>query len=357
MRHALDLALRGTGRVSPNPRVGCVIVHEGTAIAEGWHATFGGMHAEVHALSSLASVPSDATLYVTLEPCSHHGKTPPCVNAIIASGIKHVVVGTIDPNPNVAGKGIDTLRDHGVQVTVGVLHDECQWINRAFIKHITTHIPYVILKVAQSLDGKIAAADGTSKWITSDASRRRVHELRAEVDAVLTGIGTVRADDPLFTVRDVEGRSPARIIVDAQCSLDPTSQLAITALDHPTFVCCDEAMIASQAAARLRDLGLVVLGAPSMHGKLDLRALFSMLGREHQIASILVECGPRLATSLLQGHHVDELRLHIAPIIMGTGIAWNELPSVSPSLAPRWNIVAQDQVGTDLHLTCVPVNA
>lgn len=357
MRHALNLALRGTGHVSPNPRVGCVIVHNNVVIAEGWHAKFGGMHAEVHALSSLSSVPSDAILYVTLEPCSHHGKTPPCVNAIIASEIKHVVVGTIDPNPHVAGIGIDTLRDHGVEVVVGVLHDECRWINRAFIKHITTQQPYVILKVAQSLDGKIASSDGTSKWITSETSRQRVHELRAEVDAVFTGIGTVRADNPSFTVRLAAGRHPARIVVDAQCSLDPTSALAASALDIPTFVCCDEAYSSSHNAEGLRDVGVVVLGLPCIDGKIDVRALFATLGRDHKISSILVESGPILATSLLDERLVDELRLHVAPIIMGTGVSWNNMLSMQPSAAQRWCIVTHELVGTDVHLTCLPVNA
>ncbi|CAN5547181.1 bifunctional diaminohydroxyphosphoribosylaminopyrimidine deaminase/5-amino-6-(5-phosphoribosylamino)uracil reductase RibD [soil metagenome] len=357
MRHALDLALRGTGHVSPNPRVGCVIVHNNVVIAEGWHAQFGGMHAEVHALSSLSSVPSDAILYVTLEPCSHHGKTPPCVNAILSSEIKHVVVGTIDPNPQIAGVGIDTLRDHGVEVVVGVLHDECQWINRAFIKHITTQRPYIILKVAQSLDGKIAASDGTSKWITSELSRQRVHELRAEVDAVLTGIGTVRADNPSFTVRLANGRHPARLVLDSRCTLDPTSALATSALDIPTIVCCDEAYGTSHNAARLRDVGVIVLGLPCNDGKIDLHVLFATLGSEHNISSILVESGPGLVTSLLDGSYVDELRFHIAPIIMGTGVSWNDIPSMKPSAAQRWSIVAQELVGTDVHLTCLPVNA
>jgi len=357
MRLALDLALRGTGQVSPNPRVGCVIVHNNVVIAEGWHARFGGMHAEVHALSSLSSVPSDAILYVTLEPCSHHGKTPPCVNAIIASEIKHVVVGTIDPNPQAAGIGIDTLRDHGVEVVVGVLHDECRWINRAFIKHITTQRPYIILKVAQSLDGKIAASDGTSKWITSEVSRQRVHELRAEVDAVLTGIATVVADNPSFTVRLATGRHPARLVLDARCSLGATSALATSALNIPTFVYCDEAYSSSHNAAALRDVGVVVLGLPCIDGKIDLRTLFATLGSEHKISSILVECGSILATSLLDGKFVDELRLHIAPIIMGAGVSWNDLPSMQPASAQRWSIVAQELFGTDVHLICLPVNA
>jgi len=357
MRHALSLAERGTGTVSPNPRVGCVIVHNNAVIAEGWHARFGGMHAEVHAMSSLTDVPTDATMYVTLEPCSHHGKTPPCVNAIIASGIKNVVVGTIDPNPQVAGVGIDTLRTHGVHVTVGVLHEECCWMNRYFMKHVTTGRPYVILKVAQSLDGKIASTAGTSTWITNEHSRERVHALRAECDAVLTGIGTVRADDPQLTVRHVEGRNPTRIVVDAQCSIPHTSALVAFACDVPTIVCCDHAMVTSERASRLRDRGVIVLGMPCNEGSLDLEALMTALGSEHQISSILVEAGPRLSTSLLAANLVDELRLHIAPIVMGSGMPWNDLPSVHPAAAARWNIVAEERVSTDLHLTCLPVNA
>lgn len=357
MRHALDLALRGTGHVSPNPRVGCVIVHNGVLLAEGWHASFGGPHAEVHALSSLPSPPSDALLYVTLEPCSHHGKTPPCVNAIIASGIKTVIVGTIDPNPMVAGKGIEILREHGILVEVGVLHEECQWVNRAFATFIRTGRPYVLVKIAQSLDGKIAAQDGASKWITGVESRTAVHTLRSEADAILTGIGTVRADDPELTVRLVDGRSPARFIVDPTCSLDPRSKLARTAQQTPTVVCCTEPAATSHHARALRDLGVMVMGVPTTStGRLDLAALTRNMATEHSIASIMVESGTNLTTAVLHAELAHEMQIFTAPILLGDGRPWNRGPSVSPTDARRWRVHSVDVLGPDVRMICVHGN-
>jgi len=349
MYHALDLARRGTGRVAPNPRVGCVIVHRDRIIAEGWYDAFGGPHAEVHALRQLESVPANATMYVTLEPCFHHGKTPPCADAIIASGIQRVVVGMTDPNPLVSGRGIERLRQAGIDVISDVCSEECQWINRSF-SHVMTHKrPYVIAKVAQSLDGCVASWNGTSKWITSQGSRRAVHALRHEVDAVLTGIGTVLADDPTFTVRHVEGRTPPRIVLDTALRLSVKSALVASVDKAPVIVCCAIDQADSDAAAALRDCGCTVIGLPAAEGQLQVDDLFDTCVNTLGLTSIMLEAGPTLVTSMLRANAIHELHLHTAPILLGDGLRWCGLRPDSPSQAQRWYTHTVTMVDGDVH--------
>ena len=216
MRRALTLARRGLGRTSPNPMVGAVLVRQGEIVGEGYHRRYGGPHAEVEALRDAGENIAGATMYVTLEPCCHRGKkTPPCLDALLGRGLARVVIGTIDPNPEVSGRSVRALEGTGIETTVGVLEEECRRLNEAYFKYIQTRIPFVTLKVAQTLDGKIASSTGDARWISSEASRRLAHRLRSVHDAVLVGIGTVLADDPLLTVRLARGRNPLRVIVDS----------------------------------------------------------------------------------------------------------------------------------------------
>lgn len=357
MRHALSLAERGTGNVSPNPRVGCVIVHDGAVIAEGWHARYGGQHAEAHALAQADRIPADATLYVNLEPCSHHGKTPPCADAIIASGIKRVVVGMTDPYHEVAGRGIERLRAAGIEVVVNVCHDEAQWLNRFFTHHVTTGTPWVIAKIAQSIDGYIANADGTPRSITSPESRVRVHALRAEVDAVLTGIGTVLADDPLLTVRDVVGRSPRRIILDSTLRLPLTSRLVATTATSDVLVFCATDAAQTARADALRHVGVEVIGKECRDGKLDLAAIMHELGTAHGVGSVMVEAGPGLLTSLFALKFVHELRVLTAPLLLGSGLRWHSAPQDVGTEPSTWMLHEIDYVGGDLHQTFLPIRS
>lgn len=349
MHHALELARRGTGRVAPNPRVGCVIVHDGKIIAEGWHDAFGGPHAEIHALRQLERIPADATMYVTLEPCAHHGKTPPCADAIIASGIRRVVVGMTDPNTLVSGRGIERLRQAGVDVITDVCSADCHWVNRGFT-HVMTHKrPYIIAKVAQSLDGCVASWNGTSKWITSPGSRCAVHALRNEVDAVLTGIGTVLADDPTFTVRHVEGRTPPRIVLDTALRTPLMSALVASIDKAPVIICCADDRADSYDASALRDRGCTIIGLPVADDQLLVEDLLDTCVNTLGLTSIMLEAGPTLVTSMVRAHAIHELHLHTAPILLGDGLRWCGLRPDSPSQAQRWHTHTIGMVDGDVH--------
>ncbi len=320
MRRALELALRGTGRVSPNPRVGCVIVKDGRIIGEGWHAAYGAPHAEVMALNSATEDVRGATLVVTLEPCVHQGKTPPCVPQILSSGIARVVVGMLDPNPLVAGKGVEHLRQAGIEVRVGVLYAECFWLNRYFAKHIVSGMPYVVGKIAQSLDGCIALPNGESRWITGEESRRRVHALRAEIDAVLVGKNTVFRDNPHLTVRAVPGRQPWRVVLDTHLQLPMMSFVFTDEYRERTILCCSAAALRTRKAETMRESGVHLLEVPTDDsGRLHLPTLLRLLSERFQIASVLVEGGAAVLSGFLQQYLLDELHLFIAPIVIGAG--------------------------------------
>lgn len=315
MREALRIARNAEGRTSPNPLVGAVIVRDGSIVAEGWHRKAGTPHAEVHALRMAGDLAKGATLYVTLEPCAHVGRTGPCAVAVRDAGIRRVVVAMGDPNPLVAGKGIQILRDAGVEVTVGVCEAEARQLNEVFLHWITTGLPFVVLKTAMTLDGKIATASGASKWITGEAARLRVHELRDRYDAILAGIGTALADDPSLTTRlpDRTGKNPVRIIVDSNARLPLTSNV-VTDGQAQTIVAVTEAAPEERVAA-LRAHGVDVLTCGT-GSHVDLVQLMQELGRR-EIASVLVEGGGTVNFSLLAAGLVDKVHAFVAPKIVG----------------------------------------
>jgi diaminohydroxyphosphoribosylaminopyrimidine deaminase/5-amino-6-(5-phosphoribosylamino)uracil reductase len=318
MRQAIRLARRGLGKVSPNPLVGAVVVKGGRVIGRGYHRFFGGAHAEVDALRNAAEDVSGSTLYVTLEPCRHFGKTPPCTDAIIASKIGRVVVGMLDPFPEMQGRSIDLLNRHGIATTVGVLEDECRALNEVYLKYITAGRPYVTLKFAQTLDGRIATARGDSRWISSPASLKLAHRLRARHDAVLLGVGTVLKDDPELTVRLVKGRNPVRVILDSKLRVPPDARVLAAQDTARTLVAATPAAEKSGLAA-LRKLGIEVLTVPpDASGRVDLKELLKTLAAR-QISSVLVEGGAAVITSFLRSGLFDKVIAIIAPKIMGAG--------------------------------------
>lgn len=314
MRLALEEAAKGVGRVNPNPLVGAVIVKEGAIIARGYHAAYGLPHAERDALAQCQTSPEGATIYVTLEPCSHHGKTPPCTDAIIESGISKVVMGVGDPNPLIAGAGIRLLKEAGIEVIEGVLEKECLALNRVFFHHIQTGLPYVVMKYAMTLDGKIATKTGHSRWINGEASRHRVHQDRNRYTGIMVGINTVLVDDPLLTCRVEEGRNPIRIICDTRLCTPLDSQIVKTAAEVPTIIatCVSE----TQRHKPYLDHGCEIVVLPELDGHLDLAALMTELGKK-RIDGILLEGGGTLNWSMLVGGHVNLVQAYIAPKLFG----------------------------------------
>lgn len=357
MARALERAWRGQGFVEPNPMVGCVIVKNGRIVGEGFHRRFGGPHAEVHALKAAGNKSRGATLYVTLEPCCHFGKTPPCVDAIARARVRRVVAAMKDPNPLVAGKGFQKLRAAGIDVRVGLLEDEARIQAAPFITRQTLRRPFVILKWAQSIDGKIATRSGDSKWITSLESRRMAHALRARVDAIIVGVNTVRSDDPDLTARWVRPkRIAARIVLDSELRLPVASRLVRTARKTPTLI------VASQKARgvagrrrRLEAAGCRVLTLPADSRGIALRNLLSAL-HEMGMTNVLVEGGGQVLGSFLQSGFADAAEIFVAPKLIGGNAAPGPLPIAGPrSMAelPKIEIVGISNVGCDLcyHIT------
>ena len=320
MRRALRLARRGLGKTSPNPAVGAVLVRDGRVIGQGFHRSFGGNHAEINAFEDAGGEARGATLYVTLEPCCHYRKkTPPCVNAIIRRKVARVVVGTIDPNPEVNCRGIEILRQHGIETDVGVLAEECYRLNEPYFKYIQTGMPFVTLKFAQTLDGRIATVTGDSQWISSDSTMRLAHRLRNLHDAVLVGIGTVMADNPQLTVRLVKGRSPLRVVPDPRLAISLNARILQDQDVAPTIVVTTLRADEEKVAA-LGEKGIEVLMVEEdENGRVDLRDLLVSLGKR-KISSVLVEGGRRIITSLFEKRLVDKVVLVIAPKVMGKGI-------------------------------------
>ncbi|MCZ6872687.1 MAG: bifunctional diaminohydroxyphosphoribosylaminopyrimidine deaminase/5-amino-6-(5-phosphoribosylamino)uracil reductase RibD [bacterium] len=318
MQRALLLAVKGTGRVSPNPMVGCVIVKGGQVVGEGFHQRFGTPHAEIHALHEASTHAGDATLYVNLEPCCHTGKTPPCVDAVIAAGIKHVVVSMRDPNPLVSGAGLERLQEAGIAVRAGVCEAEARLLNEAFIKHVVTKKPFVTLKCAISLDGKIATKTGAARWITGSGARNYVHQLRHAVDAIVVGIGTVLQDDPLLTTRlpDGQGINPLRLIVDSTLRLPLSVRVAAVSPECQTLVATTE-RASEPHCRRLQKRGVEIVRLPSYDdGRVNIEALWHYLGARG-VASVLVEGGATLSASLIARRLVDKVQFFIAPKIIG----------------------------------------
>jgi diaminohydroxyphosphoribosylaminopyrimidine deaminase/5-amino-6-(5-phosphoribosylamino)uracil reductase len=355
MLRALEIARRGMGHVSPNPLVGCVIVDPtGSIIGEGAHLQFGAAHAEPNAIADAESkghALEGTTVYVTLEPHSHQGNTPPCCDLLIEKKIACCVVAMEDPNPKVSGEGIRRMREAGIQVEVGLMETEAREQNRFFIKHITTGLPYVTLKLASSLDGRSALANGESRWITSEASRRMVHAMRAEHDAVLVGTRTALADDPALTVRLVEGRQPRRIVLDARLELPETLNLFTDEHRAQTIIVTTETSIINAVAKweHFRKQGIQFVVIPADGNKLDLRAMFTQLGAMG-LGSVLAEAGPALAASLVNQQLFDELQMFVAPVLFG-GDAKPVIGSLDiKTLAdvPHLNIISTTQIeGSD----------
>ncbi|HYF02265.1 MAG TPA: bifunctional diaminohydroxyphosphoribosylaminopyrimidine deaminase/5-amino-6-(5-phosphoribosylamino)uracil reductase RibD [Patescibacteria group bacterium] len=354
MKRAISLALRGTGNVAPNPRVGCVIVKNGRIIGEGWHERYGEAHAEVNAFKNATEDTFGSTLYVTLEPCSHKGKTPPCAPLVVEKGISEVVIGMLDPNPLVSGSGVEILQNAGIHVRTDVLKDECAWVNRFFVKNITQKMPYVILKTAQSLDGCIATMRGESKWITGDESRRRTHLLRAECDAVLIGKNTALLDNPSLTVRAVKGRNPKRIVLDSNLSL-PLGLKLFTDDDRArTVIFCSEEASKSRKADTLKVAGVQLETAEIANGSIVLKDVIQKLTDNFKISSVLIEGGSGVFSSALQANLADELHVFTAPILIGNGQhAFANLSTVMLKEAKRFDVKAASKSGEDIHTILV----
>ncbi len=323
MQAALKLAQRGLGSVEPNPAVGCVIVKSGQIIGKGWHKEFGGPHAEINALEdceSLGANPQGAAMYVTLEPCSHEGKTGPCTEAIIKAGLAKVVVAAIDPSEHAGGKGIEQLRNAGIEVQTGVCETEAKLLNAPFFKFAATGKSWVILKWAQSIDGKMAWAGQTDgkRWISGDKSRKNAHKLRRRVQAILVGIGTVLADNPRLTARPSKGKKVARIVLDSKLRIPLTSKLLSTAKKVPVLIVTSQEAVQTNArkCERIAQKGAELLICPEVNGRSNLAFLLDGLGKRG-IAQLLVEGGATVLSSFLKEGLADEICVYIAPKILG----------------------------------------
>ncbi|MEW6234391.1 MAG: bifunctional diaminohydroxyphosphoribosylaminopyrimidine deaminase/5-amino-6-(5-phosphoribosylamino)uracil reductase RibD [Candidatus Omnitrophota bacterium] len=326
MRQALELAHRGRFTASPNPRVGCVIAQfdspqsKPRIIGEGYHLRKGMPHAEREALSVCCEDPRGAVMYVTLEPCCHYGATPPCTDAILEAGVRRVIAAVLDPFPAVSGMGIAILREKGVMADVGLLEEEARYENRFFFHRHEKGLPWVVLKAAASLDGKLCTAPGNSRWITGEAARAHVHEMRAEMDTILVGIGTIEKDDPSLTARPEgitrgEFNPPIRIVLDSTLRIRPQARLFQTINEAPVWIFCLE--IASAGKRReLEQLGARIFVTPGKEGALDPAGVLSLLAQEN-ILSVYIEGGPRIHTSFLEARLANELAIYIAPKLIG----------------------------------------
>ncbi len=369
MRRAVELAKGGIGAVDPNPLVGAVIVKDNKIIGEGYHERYGGLHAERNALASVAGtdlceatahfqnlrdILSGADMYVTLEPCAHHGKTPPCTEAIIESGISRVIIGSRDPNPLVAGKGVQQLEAAGIEVIQDFCRKECDALNKKFFHFITTGKPYVLMKYAMTADGKIATKTGASKWISCEKSREYVHELRNEYPAILAGIGTVLADDPMLTARIPGARNPMRVITDSSLRIPAGCNILKTAADIPTVIISamtDKEFGSSEKKAMIENMGAEVINLPGEDGHVDLKKVVNFLG-ERKISGLLIEGGGGVNYSALKAGIVNEVNVFVAPKIFGgaaktpVGGEGVELPDEAVGLI----LISSELMGEDVLL-------
>jgi diaminohydroxyphosphoribosylaminopyrimidine deaminase/5-amino-6-(5-phosphoribosylamino)uracil reductase len=345
MARALQLAARGLFTTSPNPRVGCVIVKDGCIVGEGWHERAGMPHAEIHALNTAGASARGATVYVTLEPCSHHGRTPPCAEALINAGVARVVAAMSDPNPLVAGGGISMLTLAGIEAEVGLMEAEARALNPGFVSRMTRQRPWVRLKTASTLDGKTALANGVSQWITGEAARADVQRLRARACAILTGSGTVLADDPRMNVRDFDiGRQPLRVVVDS------TLRTPVDAAILPALIACHHANPGMRSA--LERAGAEVIELPGTDGRVDLAALLALLA-QRSVNELHVEAGAALNGALLAARLVDEWVAYMAPMAVGYDARglFGHPALTSLDAAARFSLSDVRQVGGDLRLT------
>ncbi|HQI26236.1 MAG TPA: bifunctional diaminohydroxyphosphoribosylaminopyrimidine deaminase/5-amino-6-(5-phosphoribosylamino)uracil reductase RibD [Candidatus Paceibacterota bacterium] len=319
MKLALGLARKGQGYASPNPMVGAVLVKNNEIIGKGFHHRCGAAHAEVNAINSARTDVVGATLYVTLEPCCHHGQTPPCTDAIIKSKIRRVVIGSIDANPLVSCRGINQLQASGIEVKTGVLEKECRALNEVFFHYMQTKLPFITLKFAQTLDGRIASAVGNSKWISCDKSLTYAHKLRAQHDAILVGINTVITDNPELTVRHVRGRNPLRVVVDSKLKISPKAKVLQNLGKTKTLIATTKKP-ADTAFKKISATGAVILPCRAdKKGRVDLKDLFKKLAARN-ISSVLVEGGAQIITSMLRDNLAQRIVVVIAPKILGTGV-------------------------------------
>ena len=351
MARALALAERGLETTTPNPRVGCVVARDGEIVGEGWHERAGEPHAEVHALRAAGERARGATAYVTLEPCSHHGRTPPCADALVAAGVARVIAAMEDPNPQVAGKGLARLRAAGIDTAAGLLQAQAHELNIGFISRMTRGRPWLRMKTASTLDGKTALNNGVSQWITGEAARRDGHRWRARACAVLTGIGTVRADDPQLSVRAVPcSRQPLRVLVDARLEVSPEAR--ILAGGHCLIATATDD---AEKTAALRERGAELLRLPDAAGKVALPALLQELGRRG-LNEVHVEAGFGLNGSLLREGCVDELLMYFAPMLVGEAAqGLFRLPELAAlDRALRLKLVDLRAVGEDFRLIARP---
>ncbi|ROR34964.1 bifunctional diaminohydroxyphosphoribosylaminopyrimidine deaminase/5-amino-6-(5-phosphoribosylamino)uracil reductase RibD [Inmirania thermothiophila] len=359
MAHALRLARRGLCTASPNPRVGCVLVREGRVVGEGWHERTGGPHAEIVALEAAGDAARGATAYVTLEPCAHHGRTPPCADALVRAGVARVVAAMEDPNPQVAGRGLARLREAGVEVAAGLMAAEAEALNPGFVRRMRAGRPWVRVKLAASLDGRTALASGESRWITGEDARRDVHRLRARSDALVTGIGTVLADDPAMTVRlppeEMAAlglarvpRRPLRVVLDPHLAM-PENARIIGGDGRCLVLCGEEAEAAAEEA--LRRAGAEVVRLPGPGGVLDPGAVLDLLAAR-EVNEVMVETGARLAGAFVAARLADELWIYLAPALLGhEGRPLLELAGID-TMERRLRLVVDEvrPVGADLRL-------
>ena len=348
MARALQLAARGLFTTSPNPRVGCVIVKDGRVVGEGWHQRAGTPHAEIHALQAAGESARGATVYVTLEPCSHHGRTPPCAEALVRAGVGRVVAAMGDPNPLVGGGGIAMLTLAGIEAEVGLMEAEARALNPGFISRMTRGRPWVRLKTASTLDGKTALANGVSQWITGEAARADVQHWRARACAILTGSGTLIADNPRMNVRDLDiGRQPLRVVVDSQLRTPPDAAIL------PALVACH--MAPANARAALERAGAEVVELPGSEDRVDLAALLTLLA-QRGVNELHVEAGAGLNGALLAAGLVDEWIAYLAPIAVGDDARglFAHPPLATLADAARFRLADLRQIGGDLRLTLLP---
>ncbi len=369
MKLALSLAEQARGRTSPNPMVGAVIVRDGQIVGSGYHRKAGTPHAEIHAIADAGAKTKDAAIYVSLEPCSHYGRTGPCTEAIVAAGLSRVVMAMMDPNPKVSGRGKKILEDHDIEVKTGVLENEARKLNEAYIKYITTNRPFVILKTAMSLDGKIATASGKSRWISSEASRKMVHQIRDEVDAIMVGIGTVLRDDPSLTTRleiplnpplkkgdlsDRRGHDPIRIILDSRARI-PLEAKVLNLNSPARTIVAVTSQSPQEKIDQLRQRADVLI-LPEQNGKVDLQALMGKLG-QMEVMSVLLEGGAEVNASALKAGIVDKVMVFIAPKLIGGSGAPGPIGGAGIdklSEAVSLTDISLDRVGEDILVTGIP---
>jgi diaminohydroxyphosphoribosylaminopyrimidine deaminase/5-amino-6-(5-phosphoribosylamino)uracil reductase len=355
MRKALALARRGLGKTSPNPMVGALFVRDDRIIGQGYHRRYGGNHAEIEAINNAREEIKGATLYVTLEPCCHHGKkTPPCLDALLKYDLGRVVIGTLDPNSQVNGRSVEILRKRGIDTRVGVLTKECHRLNESYFKYIQTKIPFVTLKFAQTLDGRIASATGDSRWISSELSLRFAHRLRSLHDAVLVGVGTVLTDDPQLTVRLARGKNPIRIVTDSRLRIKLSSRV-LKEQESARTIIATTSNADSEKLSSLIQMGIAILIVDEdMEGMVDLKDLLTKLGGM-SISSVLVEGGTKIITSLIRQGLVDKYVIISTPKIMGRGIdAVGDLGISDVDGALKLSFIKTHRNGQDLIIEAKP---